>query len=71
SVRPRRPRAPTRALLALAAMAATVALTAGATDALDHDTDQAVASCRGGACQGVLPPPRPVHGKPVCADPGR
>jgi transcriptional regulator with XRE-family HTH domain len=55
SVRPRRPRAPTRALLALAAMAATVALTAGATDVLDRDTDQAVASCRGSACQEALP----------------
>lgn len=55
SVRPRRPRAPARALLALAAMAATAALTAGATDVLDRDTDQAVASCRGGACQGALP----------------
>ncbi|MFJ9248091.1 DUF2690 domain-containing protein [Streptomyces sp. NPDC101776] len=55
SVRPRRPRAPLRALAALAAMAATVALTAGAADVLDRDTDQAVASCRGGVCQGALP----------------
>jgi transcriptional regulator with XRE-family HTH domain len=37
SVRPRRLRPPVRALVALAAMATTVALTAGATDALDHD----------------------------------
>jgi len=47
-VRPRRLRAPTRALVALAVMATTVAVTAGATDALDHDVAVAhtVASCQ-------------------------
>lgn len=59
SLRPRRPRAPTRALVALAAMAATVAVTAGAAGFLDRDAGAteryAVASCRGGACQGALP----------------
>jgi transcriptional regulator with XRE-family HTH domain len=50
SVRPRRLRPAVRALVALAAMATTVALTAGATDALDHDVavehmEHTVASC--------------------------
>ena len=57
SVRPRRLRAPARALVALAVMATTVAVTAGATDALDHDVavGHTVTSCRSDGCQGELP----------------